>query len=136
MKTHDLADALKILAAILKKSPNVEISEVGIFDNTFSQNNLKSTKNINSREELPIALNALMSIKDFSKKDWQLFIDEFNIDIEITPRDSSRNILGRVLNYLEKHPEIRQKIRNKSENRDVSASKPLLDALSSLLKTN
>lgn len=133
MKTHDFAEALKLFANILKKSPNMDLSELGIFDTSFTK---ISNKNSTQKNDLPIALNALISIKDFSKQDWINFIEEFQMEIEISARDSSRNILGKVLHYLENNPELRQKIKKKSENKDVIASESLLKAFSSLLKTD
>jgi hypothetical protein len=125
MYSHELADALRKLAAILKAGPDVELNELqlsGSFSPTAKQR---------KREDLPIALNALLSLSLVDKKEWALLIEELGLKIQIRPRDASRDLLGKVLKALEADPHARLQLTAKAKT--AQSSPQLARALSALL---
>lgn len=127
MKTHDLAKALETLARILRGSPNVPIDEM-------------SPVNFIPRKppepsEIPLALGTLVSLADIGKLQWIEFIKANGFPIEVRPRDAARDVVGKLLRYLEQSPEARNKITNVAERSRSQTSPELQKALDFLLKT-
>ena len=122
MKSHDVANILRQLAKILRDAPNIELSEL-----TISQPHQLKTS------DMAIGLSTLVELAKIDKSQWLALITEYNLPVEIRPKDASRDILGKVLNYLEEHPEAQQKLKD-SVNKDSQASPELMRALSLLLK--
>lgn len=122
MKTHDVAKILIQLGRMLRKAPNVELSEL----NFTQPAKLK-------KGDVAVGLSTLVELAKIDKSQWLSLTYEYNLPIEIRPRDASRDILGKVLKYLEEHPEAQQKIKD-SVNNNSQASPELMRALSLLLK--
>jgi hypothetical protein len=133
MKAHDLANALKTLAHVLKKGPNVEVNEwfeikkpirKGI--NIFSEHK--------KNDDLPLALSALSSLSRIDKQEWITLIGELGFEIDVRPRDASRDVVGKLLRLLESDPVAREKLGKRVKNRGPSSASPeLTRALTSLL---
>lgn len=135
MKAHELADALRALAATLKRGPNVEMNELDVLPGPkrkYSQP-VPSHSMSNLREDLPLALALLFELSKFDKTQWVQLISEFSFDIEVGPRDSSRDLVGKVLRYLSERPEARNMLVRKVKSRETKGSPELARALSSLL---
>lgn len=132
MYSHELSDALKKLAIALKKAPNMPIEDISsllnMMNHGFSQNRPSRRSS-----DLPLALSALLSFSKFDKQEWLDLISDLGLDIEIRPRDASRDILGKVLKVLESEPEMRERLRRRVTNKEANASPELAKALSSLL---
>lgn len=127
MKTHDLAKALETLARILRGGPNVSLDEMKTL----------GTKSRRRPEpsEIPLALSTLVSLADIEKGQWLEFIRANGFAIEVRPRDASRDVVGKLLRYLEQSPEARKKIANVAERSRSETSPELQRALNFLLKT-
>jgi len=126
MKTHTLAKALIQLARILNAGPNIDL------------NNLRLEKP--DKPEKKDSLNILVNISTLSalsrigKREWVSFIEQYDLPIDVKTRDSSRNIIGKILNCLDKAPEAREKLKRTAEEESAQASPELLKALSALMK--
>lgn len=129
MKAHEVSEALKALAKLLKSGPNVDIRDLPAFDliSRFD----RPVQKIN--EDLPLALSALVSLSRIDKQEWIALINDLGLKIELRPRDASRDIVGKVLRLLESEPAARELLARKVRNRDSHSSPELARALSSLL---
>jgi hypothetical protein len=113
MKTHALAKTLRTLADIFEQSPNIELSKFG---DTPSEKSELDTK------QVAINLRTLHSLSKINKQDWLRLINEYGFSINIEPRDSSRNIIGRVLSYLDANPQAIDTLKQKSKESPGSPS--------------
>lgn len=126
MKTHELAKALKVLAKMLENSPNVNFTEntdlLGI-----------QSKKLSS-DVLAVNLHTLTALSKIDKQQWISFINEFGFPINYNERDSTRNILGKIMNYLEENPNAVNMIKNKTKKSMSTNQSALTEALNILLK--
>lgn len=132
MKSHELASSLRVLADILKSGPNVEIHDLSLLDFGSDSTRVRS-RSTQQKSDLPIALSALLSLSRIDKVEWINLVSDLGLQIDIRPRDASRDILGKVLRVLEREPEARNLLSKKVKNRESSGSPELARALSSLL---
>jgi len=83
-------------------------------------------------DEIKIGLSHLVALSRIDKQEWINLVRENHFSIDLRPRDSSRDVLGKLLKYLENNAEARQKLRQVTPwNR---SSPELLKALGTLLK--
>jgi hypothetical protein len=125
MKTHELAKALRLLASLLEKSTNIQLEEVTIA--TAGDSKLNSA-------QMAVSLNTLVELSRVDKQQWLAFIQELGFPIEVGPRDGARNVLGKLLSYLESNKDAREKLKTKAASKGSEASPELMKALSSLMK--
>ena len=130
MRTHQLAGALSQLADILKKSPDFDLKD-------FSFANREPTPFLVEGKFRPErtggALTVLVALSKINKQHWIELIQAFNWPLTIDKRDSSRNIVGKVLNFLQQNPQASDRLK-KSTSRDTSPA--LMKALQALLEDN
>jgi hypothetical protein len=123
MKTHSLAKALRSLAALLEIGPNVELTKLQLGNESIS--------NIDEKQ-VAVNLKTLFSLSKISRKEWIDLVSGFGFPLEIKPRDSARNIIGKLLSYLDSNPEAVEVLKKKSrENRSQPSA--LVEALDVLL---
>lgn len=134
MTTHELAEALKLFAMMLKRGPNIDVGDLAFIDR-FSTEVSSSTKR-SKKNDLPVALSALLSLSRIDKREWVELITELGLGLEITPRDSSRDVVGKVLRLLEKDANAREQLATRVQSKQAQASPELMNALSSLLRSN
>ncbi len=127
MKTHELAKALETLARVLRSSSNVPVDEL------YSLG--QAPRRAPDPSEIPLALTTLVSLAEIDKAQWLDFIRQNGFPIDVRPRDASRDVVGKLLRYLEQTPEARTKIRTVAERTRHQASPQLQDALNFLLKS-
>src|SRR5579885_1369138 len=96
MRSHQVAAMLEHLAKILRSLPN--------------QNLETALTRTPPDSELPLALSTLIKLSSVDKAQWAEFIRKQNLPVAVTPRDSSRDIVGRLLRYLERHPEATKRL--------------------------
>lgn len=133
MKAHQLAKALEEFAFILRNGPNIEMNSIKNNPILDINKQIKSSKNKNNKDDIPIALGALLTLSKFNKQEWITLINDFGFELEIKPTESSRDVLGKVLKYLEQRPEAREKLSNRIKSRGKQASPELSSALSALI---
>jgi hypothetical protein len=123
MKTHDLAKALGQLSKMLRALPNQELSDLGA---TLSRSGLGTSVDVG------ISLSALASLSKFEKSDWEKVVREFELPVDLRPRDAARDVMGKILTYLADNDSERQRVAMKSR---VASDEPseLSNALRFLL---
>ena len=128
MKTHELAKSLQQLSRILLAAPNVELSDV----------ELQSVESVASRtkEQMAVNLTTLLELSRIDKKRWVGLIEEHNFPIPTEARDSSRNIMDKVLRYLNSNPVAAESLKRSTAKKTGRGSSELSQALASLLKDN
>lgn len=127
MKTHDLAKALETLARVLRSAPNLPVEEL--------QDQIGSSRRHPEPSEIPLALSTLVALADIDKGQWIDFIRVNSFPIDVRPRDASRDVVGKLLRYLEQTPEARKKITNIAAHARSQTSPELQKALDFLLKS-
>jgi len=125
VKTHELAKALEIMARVLKGTPDVPLQELS----------LVSPRRRPESAEIPLALSTLVGLAEIDKAQWLEFIRANGFSIDVRPRDASRDVVGKLLRYLEQSPEARRKITTVAERSKLQTSPELQKALDFLLKT-
>jgi hypothetical protein len=125
MKTHELARALRVLADLLEAEPAFPIEQL-----TFAR---KGGKALNTGE-MAVSLSTLVELSRVDKQQWISFIHELGFPLEIRPRDASRDILGKLLSYLEVDASARERLKSRASAKGSVASPELMKALSSLLR--
>lgn len=126
MKTHELAKALVVLSKALRALPDMEIDALSSMS--------ASSPNL-SNESVAMGLTTLMALSDIDKTQWKNFITENNFPVEIRPRDASRDILGKLLTYLQNNREARNKLVNTTRGDRSNTSPELQKALQILLRS-
>lgn len=123
MKTHDLAKALTQLAKLLRTLPNQDLDDLG---STLSKSGWGRSVDIG------ISLSALASLSKFNKSDWEKIAHDFELPVDLRPRDAARDVMGKILNYLAENDAERERIAMKSR---VATDEPseLSNALTFLL---
>ena len=127
MKTHELASALTQLAKILRAGPDIDLGDIKILDKTVDDARLDNLT-------VAVGLDTLVGISQIDKQQWIALTEEYNIPINITLRDSSRNILGKLLRYLSDNPQAHEQFKDNINKKTNKASPELMRAFSSLLK--
>jgi hypothetical protein len=123
MKTHDLAKALTQLGKLLRSLPNQEIGDLG---STLSKSGSGPSADVG------ISLSALASLSKFNKSDWEKIAREFELPVDLRPRDAARDVMGKILTYLAENDAERERVAMKAR---VSTDEPseLSNALRFLL---
>lgn len=134
MKTHDIAKNLNSLitdncapnlksaiseaSGLLMRSPNMESVDAKL---------LKKT------DQIAVSLQALISLSKYSKQQWISVIEEFNLPIVLNPRASSRDVVGKVLSYLEANPSVLKTPKRTREKSNTTNTTNLQDTLNKLI---
>ena len=126
MKTYEFAKALTMLAKILKSMPNQELEELSF---TSDSSNIDSSE----RREAIVGLHTLANLSKIDKKQWLELIDEHNFDIVVRPRDANRDVIGKLLKYIDQNKNAQLAIKKSAEQPNNLSSKELTRALSILM---
>ena len=126
LTTHDVARLLTRLAHLLRSGPNVALDAL--------QSSLR-VRASRDPAQIPVALSTLVSLSEFDKQQWLNFIDEYKFPIAVSPKDSSRNILGKLLSYLETDSEARKRLTTAAQRTRPETSPELVRALQFLLNS-
>lgn len=134
MRSHELATQLTKLAKVLKQGPDFDLDFANSAD-SFYRKMYANERNerFSQGGNLPIALEALLSLSSIDKTEWANLILDLGLPIEIRPRDASRDLLGKVLSVLERDPVARDQLKHLTKHSNSRASPELMRALSSLL---
>jgi hypothetical protein len=128
MKTHDVARALNTLARALREGENLGLESISIgkSDDGRSQRSLGSNA--------PAALALLVRLSGYSKNEWRALIKELDLGVEIKTTDSVRDILGRLLKYLNDNKDVHSRLLEKARRPHSDVSPELMKALSILME--
>lgn len=125
MKTHELARALRVMAEVLDRAPNQYLDTINLA--------LGSSDNI-SMPQMAVNLATLTDMSRIGKTQWIEFVREYKLPIDFRARDAARDILGKVLNYLESNADARKALKEKVTKRQENTSPELMRAFAFLLK--
>jgi hypothetical protein len=87
-----------------------------------------------STSQIAVNLSTLAELARIDKSQWLSFVKDYSIPVEARPRDAARDILGKVLNYLESNPEARKQLKERATKRAAETSPELMRAFAFLLK--
>ena len=126
MKSHSLARELIDLGEALLKGPNVETKSQAF------RAGLLGTTGANPEAEMAFGVTTLAQLSRFKRTEWINFARQHNLAIEFNERDSSRNIMGKIMSYLaDRQPEL-ERVRD-SVARSTGSSNRLNQAFNTLL---
>ncbi len=125
MKSHEIAKGLRVLANLLESAPDSDINELFISD--------RNPRPI-STSQIAVNLSTLAELARLDKQQWLTFVREYHLPIEPRPRDAARDILGKVLTYLDSNPEARKALKERATKRVSETSPELMRAFAFLLK--
>ena len=129
MKSHAVANLLEKLAEVLRSAPNLELTSLGDL-----LAGIDETKPADSRQrtnDVALGLQTLLALSRFKKGEWIELIDEWEIPITVATTFSVRDIVGKILNFLEQHPDFLLERASKSKQ----ASSELMRTLAVILNT-
>lgn len=127
MKTHEFAKALRLMAGVLEDGPDVQLNE------TYRL--VSKSMNKPDPSQVVVNLHTLYALSKIDKNQWKALInDELNLQIIITPRDSTRDILGKLFKYLEENPDAVDMIKQRTKRVESNKPSALSQALDILLK--
>lgn len=144
MKINELAEEFLILSKnVEKKSLKVALMD---FAKSFKKiepiEHVKYLKKIETMasqaSESDLAMNILLlyNMSQVAKRDWLSFAERNKIEINQNIRDSSRDVLGKILKFLAENPNVLKQIelRVKKSKKDSSGRQELEDTINTLLK--
>lgn len=123
MKTHELAKLLQQLSTLLLAAQNIDLRDAKVVHTSEEE----------AKDKLAVSLSTLVELSRIDRSQWIALIEDNGFPIQIRPRDASRDILGKLLSYLEQNEEARKKLRNRVVRKSNDASPDLMRALASLL---
>ena len=110
--------ALEVISKFIEDSGIEDISEISTV----------STKKMNS-QTVAVNLYTLAQLSKISKSEWIRLINEYEFDIKLNPRASSRDIIGKVLSYLESNPAVLEQFKKRYvKKKPVSGERSGLNA--------
>lgn len=123
MKIRALARSLRTLADWLDMMPDQSLEELEV----------APRRDHPTGEALALNVSTLAGLSRLDRSEWIAFILEHEFPIEVRPRDASRDILGKLLKYLEREPEAVVYLQQKGAS-SASGNSDLSRALKALLK--
>lgn len=125
MKNHQVVKILRKLSEVLEQAPDADLDKLFISDHI-------SAPVVTSQIAVNVA--TLAELARIDKQQWLAFIREYHLPIESRPRDATRDILGKVLTYLESNAQARQTLKESATKRVSETSPELMRAFAFLLK--
>src|SRR4051794_20476344 len=113
MTTHELARAFSKLARILKTGPDIDLDEVRGLETKEGLRLLGNPKRHTSDVDpasVAVNVSTLAALSRLNKTQWRGLIDTWGLPIEIPTTYSARDTIGKLLRYLERHPQAMDKI--------------------------
>lgn len=111
MKAYDLAKALTHLSRVLRAGPNVEIDDIGnlsVHTSLGKQSRHRtSAKSSPDTSEKGTALALLAEMASYNKTELIELANQLNIPIQVRPADAVRDILGKILKFIQENPDFR-----------------------------
>lgn len=137
MKTHELAKALTQLSRVLKAGPNIEFEELTNLSTYLSaKKSVRPTtkKTIEaSTSEQGAGLALLAQMANYKKQDLLALAEALDIPLEIRPADAVRDVLGKILKYINENPEVKERLGNGNDRQIPESTSSLAQALSILM---
>nr|WP_319485691.1 hypothetical protein [uncultured Cohaesibacter sp.] len=128
MKSHSLARELIALGEALLSAPNVETKNISSLLKMESQSSIQ-------RKEMGMGITTMAHLSKYSKAEWIEFAEAHKIPINFNERDSSRNIMGKIMSYLAENESEMKRVRESVVDEGGSSNR-LNSAFSILLRGN
>lgn len=129
MKIRDAIKTLKLLISLLEAFEPTHLSVEDIYKNNASNKKAKKM----SDEQIMVNLNTLIKLSSLDKAQWIEFAKSNGIEVEIRQRDASRDVLDKILKYLDSNPLAKEKIEKGADATSSVHSPELTKALKILL---
>lgn len=113
MKAYDLARALNHLSRVLRAGPNVEIDDIGnlsVHSSPTRPTRPKEVTETRSSNEKGTALALLAEMASYNKSELIDLARQLNIPIQVRSADAVRDILGKILRYIQDNPDFRSRL--------------------------
>jgi hypothetical protein len=131
MKTHDLAKALNHLSRVLRAGPNIELDSL-VNLGTYVES--RPSKKASTEEvDRGAALVLLSEMANYSKRELIELAGTLNIPIEVRPADAVRDVLGKILKYINENPDMKSRLTSPATEKQSSKVSTLSRALAILL---
>lgn len=128
MRIIDAINMLKSLIALLEHFE----SSCATLDEIYKGGKQKKQKTM-SDEEIKVNIGTLIKLGSLDKNEWINFAKINSIKIDTRTKDSSRDILNKILRYLDNNPSVKEKIEKDAEASTTVHSPELTKALKILL---
>lgn len=137
MKTHDLAKALTHFGRVLRAGPNVDFEQLTNLSTYLSTPKTpRSTRDAADKVEADdkaTGLALLAQMASYSKAELLDLAREMGIPIEVRKADGVRDVMGKLLKYLQDHPEIRDRLSSEPSEKAPARTSSLAKALAILM---
>jgi hypothetical protein len=133
MKAYEVAKALTHLSRVLRAGPNSEIEDIGNLA-VHSGSRVKKNPEIHNargKDEKGTALALLAEMASYNKSELIDLAHQLDIPIQVRSADAVRDVLGKILRYIQENPDFRNRLAHNSAN-TVEGSR-LAHALSILM---
>jgi len=127
MRTHELARVLQGLSRLLLAQPDKDLANIG--SSAIRTRRARST----DRHRRQLRFEQLTQVLSLTKPQLREIVQRFDLPIAITDRNSSRDILGRLIVLFRKRPDLVERIRNNTVHARKDANPQLQAALELLL---
>lgn len=134
MKAYDLAKALTHLSRVLRAGPNIEVEDIGNLSVHAAANRPVRTKEVKESRgsgEKGTALALLAEMASYNKSELIDLAMQLNIPLQVRSADAVRDILGKILRYIQEHPDFRNRLVHSSP--DTVEGSRLAQALAILM---
>lgn len=113
MKAYDLAKSLNHISRVLRAGPNVEVEDIGnlsVHTAAPRPTKAKDSSEHKSSSEKGTALALLAEMASYSKPELLDLAHQLNIPIQVRSADAVRDILGKILRYIQDNPDFRNRL--------------------------
>lgn len=120
MKAYDLAKSLMHIARVLRAGPNIEVEDIGnlsVHTTAPRQSKPKKIKDESSnKNEKGTALALLAEMASYNKTELIDLAYQLNIPLQVRSADAVRDILGKILRYIQENPDFRNRLAHASSD--------------------
>jgi hypothetical protein len=113
--SSETVQALVEVCSSLQRAPNLELDQLHL---------------VKRANDVAGSLRGLVALSKYDKQRWLELIDEFNLPIELNSKASSRDIVGKLLAYLDDNPDA---LKNSRKTKYKPESATLEDTLDKLI---
>lgn len=111
MKAYDLAKALTHLSRVLKAGPNVEVEEIGNLSvHSTAARTTRVKDDTRNTSDKATALALLAEMASYNKTELMDLAYQLNIPVQARSADAVRDILGKILKYIQENPDFRNRL--------------------------
>lgn len=132
MKAYDLAKALTHLSRVLKAGPNVEVEEIGNLSvHSTAARTPRVKEDTRNTSDKATGLALLAEMASYNKTELMDLAYQLNIPVQVRSADAVRDILGKILRYIQENPDFRNRLAH--ANPETAEGSRLAHALAILM---